>query len=57
LVIKNCLVANGWAEGDGVGPLDLHRLGTGKRETEKHRDSDGDGSDFELKEENHPKCR
>ena len=33
-------VANGWAKGDGAGPLDLCRLGTGKKGDEKRHDSE-----------------
>ena len=40
-----------------MGPLDLHRLGTGRKEKENRHDSEGDGSDLELQKENHPKCR
>lgn len=32
------LMANGWAKGDGVGPLDLCGLGTAKKETEDCHD-------------------
>lgn len=31
-VIKNCCTANGWAEKDKEGPLDLQGLRTGKKE-------------------------
>ena len=40
-----------------MGPLDLHRLGTGRKEKENRHDSEGDGLDLELQKENHPKCR
>ena len=50
---KNCRRANGWAEEDGVGPLDLHRLGTEKKEMETFHQ---DGTGLELQKEDHPKC-
>ena len=46
-------VTNGWAKRC----LDLHRLGTGRKEKENRHDSEGDGLDLELQKENHPKCR
>ena len=36
-------------------PLDLGRLGTGRKEN--HYDSTGEGSDLELQKENYLKCR
>ena len=35
-------VASGWAKGDGVEPLDLHRLETGENETENHQERETD---------------
>lgn len=41
---------NGWAKGDGAGPLELHGLGHSGEETEANHDSVGDTRDLELQE-------
>jgi hypothetical protein len=53
--------ANGWAEGDGMGLLDLSscidRMQERGGETKSGHVSEGDGPDLELQMENHLKCR
>ena len=48
---------NGWAKGDGIGPLEFFRLRTGKKETENlHNSRERNGSYLELQREDHLKC-
>jgi hypothetical protein len=42
--------ANVWAKGDGVESLNLHGLGTGKKETENRHDSEEKDGSQELQE-------
>ena len=48
-------VANGWAKGDGAGPLDSCGLGHGRKED--HHVPEGDRPDLELRRKHHPKRR
>jgi hypothetical protein len=49
---------NGWSNGDGAEPLELHRLGHRREEEMQNCYDPGerDGSDLELQREDHPKC-